>query len=343
VAFAALLGALAGLTLVQNRFGRVFAPFLAVAAAVALSGLAEALARRARAWERVASGVPLLAIALVAIADTRLRGALVAAPRRQADALVAAALDLRSARLPERGAEGVLARWDYGHDILLLSGRPVVANGFGSYLDAASFDEVERVWRGDQLALERILESHRLGFVVSGAAALQGIVLGPDGEGPFRAGPRGGALDRRWVTGVPLAPLLVGGSGFPDLGVPHLAHLLPRFASAQLVPDLSFPLPALWTYEHVAGARLQGRAAPGARVEAQIALRVRGRWATYRAWGEGDGNGGWEIILPVPTSMARPTVQSAARWSVRVGDGQPVEVEVPETAVLEGLVVRLAP
>jgi hypothetical protein len=117
---------------------------------------------------------------------------------------------------------------------------------------------------------------------------------------------------------------------------------MPRFASAQLVDGFAFPLPALWAYERVPGARLRGRAEPGARVVVELPFVERGRPHVYRAWGVAGANGRFEIVVPLPTGLARPTLRTAAVAAARAR-GAPVAVAIPEEAVRAGTVLALPP
>jgi hypothetical protein len=117
---------------------------------------------------------------------------------------------------------------------------------------------------------------------------------------------------------------------------------MPRFASAKAVGGLKFDLPLLWSYERVAGARLRGRTAPKARVVASIPLVEQGRSHQWRAFTDADASGAWELVLPVPSSLVRPTLQTGAAYELRAGKGAPATIELPEAAVRGGATVELA-
>ncbi len=333
--FAGVSAALLLLTLLQIRFGRILVPFLAVATALALAWLARLALGPGRS--RAAGGAVLVAAVALGAADPRLRTRLLALRPAPPDAIQAAAIDLRGGpRPPPGGGAGVATSWELGHFVEAIAGRPVVANGFGSYLDERGFEEMERLPEGSEAQLYATLERRDLGFLVGGAATMPGRAPG-SGVGPFERG-EGGAvvLGRAYLRQLPLSPLLVAGSGAPALGVRHLSRLLPRFASAQRVAGISFSLPVLWVYERVPGAWLSGTAPPGARVVAELPFREHGWPHVYRAWADAAGDGRWELELPVPTDLARPTLWTEARWQVRAGDGAPVPVAVPEGLVRSG-------
>lgn len=335
--FAAMATGLFLLTLLQIRFGRVFAPFLAVATALALAWLA-GVAAAAAGRQREAGAAVLLAAVGLAAADPRLRTRLAVPPPTGPDAIQSAALDLRDGvRPPRGGGPGVATSWELGHQVEAIAGRPVVANGFGSYLDPAGFQEMERLGEGSEAQLYATLERRDLGFLVAGAATMPGRGPGSGAGGLFERG-EGGAvvLGRAYLRQVPLSPLVVAGSGVPALDVRHLARLLPRFASAQRVAGISFSLPVLWVYERVPGATLSGTAPPGARVLAELPFREHGWPHVYRAWTDAGADGRWDLVVPIPTGFARPTLWTGPSWLLRAGDGAPVPVAVPEGAVRAG-------
>jgi asparagine N-glycosylation enzyme membrane subunit Stt3 len=334
--FAAMATALFLLTLLQIRFGRVFAPFLAVATALALAWVARAVcAATRREWN--GGGVVLLSVAVLAAVDPRLRTRLAISPPAVPDAIQSAALDLRGGK--PRG--GVAARWDLGHYVEAIGGRPVVANGFGTYLDRSGFEEMAHLGLGSEAELYATLERRDLGFLVGGAATMPGRAPGTSAA-VFERGENGAVvLGRAYLRALPLSPLLVAGSGVPALDVRHLSRLLPRFASAQRVAGISFALPVLWVYERVPGARLSGAAAPGARVVAELPFREHGWPHTYRAWTDAGADGRWDLVVPVPTDFARPTLWTGPRWQVRAGAGAPVPVAVPESAVRAGSLIAV--
>ncbi len=334
--FAAQAAALFLLTLLQIRFGRVFAPFLAIATALALAWLARVAGAVTGRWRAGGGAICLGAIALAA-GDPRLRSRLLVSRPAVPDAIQSAAIDLRDgARPPRGGGAGVAAGWELGHHLEAIGGRPVVANGFGSYLDQGGFEEMARLGEGSEAQLAATLERRDLGFLVGGAATMPGRSPA-SGRGLFeREGGGAVVLGRAYLREVPLSPLVIAGSGVPALDVRHLSGLLPRFASAQRVAGISFPLPVLWVYERVPGARLSGTAPPGARVVAELAFRERGWPHTYRAWADAGDDGRWDLVVPVPTGFARPTLWTGPSWQVRVADATPTAVAVPERAVRAG-------
>lgn len=233
----------------------------------------------------------------------------------------------------------MLAPWDQGHALLQVSGRPVVANGFGTYLDAEGFDEVEAAYRGDEARLVATMERRDLGFVIGGGNAIANHQDQPRGEPVVEGDPP--VLNLRWMKATPLSQLLIAGSGLPSVEVPHLERLMPVAASEAVAGGLSFPLPLVWAFELVPGARITGRAGPGDLVTGEIGLREWGRPHRYRAWTRADGEGRFILRVAVPTGFGSQAIETGASWRITAGDRPPVEIEVPERAVRRGLEVPL--
>lgn len=330
---------LLAMTVVQVRFGRVFAPFVAVAVAMALAWIARVAATHVR--RPPAGGAILVAALGIAVLDPRLRSRVAILPPVAPDAIHSAALDLRDGAQRERGSgPGVATRWDFGHHIEAVSGRPVVANGFGSLADPEGFREMVRMSLGSEADLYALLSRRDLGFVVGGAATMP--ARSPGGAPLFERREDGsGVFGRTYLRDVALAPLVIGGSGVPDLDVPHLSRLLPRFASAWAAPGLASSVPVLWVYERVPGATLAGTAAPGARVVAELPFQENGRPHAYRAFTVADRDGRWRLVLPLPSGFARPTLSTGPAWRLRAAAGPWVAVAVAESAVRAGTSVAV--
>lgn len=338
--FAAFTVSIAGLTLIQSRFGRELVVLLAIATALALDLAASAAWARLRPRTGGGRGPHWAlapALAALALLDPRFQVYLTRRPRPALAPLPAAALFLRDHTPPvEPGrGSGVLAPWDMGFALVEPGQRPVVVSGFGPYLSREAFDSVERAWRGTEDEMLELMARRDLGYVVAGAASYLAI-RSPEGELPFvRAADGRGLLNGGYFRRVPLSPLIVGGSGAPELGVSHLAHLMPRFASSQRVGGLDAPIPRLWVYERVAGARITGAADPGRRVIARIGLEGPGRRLEYVAWAEPE-RGRFTITIPLPTAFAVGDLTSARAYRVAIGEEPPVAVDVSERAVRSG-------
>ncbi len=321
-----LCSALAGLTLLQVRFGRVFVPFLALAAGLALAWLAG----RLRPAGRLAPLAPL--VAALALLDPAVRAGLGTSRDPIPNAMVEVARELR--RRPAGPSPGVLAPWDLANEVLTLAGRPVVVTGFGPYPDPAAYWETVKAYTASEEELLPWLAGRRVGWVVAGAANLFGRVRSADALIPFS----NGEFDPRWLQGTPSAPLLIGGSGVPALGVRHFGHLMPILAATRVVKGLKSPLPVIWLYAVVAGAELTGRAPAGARVVLEVPLTEHGRPHTWRAWADAGADGRWQLRVPLPTDLSTQTIRTAT-GRLRVGDGPAQPLEITESTVRAGGII----
>jgi AglB-like glycosylation protein len=331
--FLAVTLVLTVLTLVQCRFSRVMVPFIGAVLGLAAKDLLRcAVLRSKRARRRRLRGgalvvAPSLAFLVVSLADGPTRANLALLDPIPPEPFVEAAFDLRDRPLPKD--QGVFTTWTAGHHVEVLARVPIVTNGYGAYLDADEFWKAENIRKAGQEELENYLDEHRIGALIEGTATMGRLVK-------FYKG----ALAEPEMKRIPLSPLLLGGSGMPEWDVPHLEHLMPRFASGVFVSGLRFRLPYVWGYDRVRGARLRGSAQPRARVVAELGFVEHKARHTYKAWTDADEDGRWEIVVPFPSGLVRPTIVSDPRWRVRVKDGAPIEIGIAEEAVRGGAVLE---
>jgi hypothetical protein len=282
---------------------------------------------------------PALAAVTIFFADPVLRpfGKLLADFPPMMDAIVDLGQQARG-----DGRAGVLTQWDLGSIVSYTTGLPTVTNGFGAYLGEETFREAEAVMAQGPAELDAFCARREVRFVLSGGMALN-MRIAVTGRGPFvRAlDAKGAILDLEYMKAFGNAPMVIGGSAIPGANVRHLEHLMPISASRAAVPHLEFPLPAFWVFERVKGARLTGSAPPRARVHATLEFREQGRPHTWRAYADTGPDGRFELVVPFPSRLVRPSLHSAERWSVRAGDGPAVLVDVPEAAVREGQTLPL--
>ena len=336
-AFALAATALSAMALLQMRFTRLAAPLLAIAIALALRGLGAGLGRIPVAG-RFAAWTPVLGAVLLVVASPSLRGQAVPDGPREILSLHRAALALKLDGPPVPGRrQGVLVPWDLGHAVMQLSGRPVPANGFGSYMDPESFRVVQDAFTGDERRLVAAMEKLDLGFVVGGGLALSNHQAPVAGESAVVGDPP--ALNPRFMRKTPLSQLLIAGSGLPEAGLPHLERLMPILASQATAGGLSFPLPVIWVFELVPGATISGSAAPGALVVGELGLEEWGRPHRYRAWTRADADGRWALRVAAPSGFVGHALRTGRAWRITQGDGGAVEVAVPEATVRAGGVV----
>jgi hypothetical protein len=330
-----MAAAILGLTLLQNRFGRVAVPFLGVLIGLVLMAGLRRLAR-GRRW-LLAAPVPLVLLGVAFLFDLPTREWLYREESPRLTPVLDIAFDLRDLPPPPGAPRGVLTNWSYGHQVQVQSGLPVVINGFGSYLDEPAFWAAIKIFSVSPEAFDAYLLANQIGTVVAGTATIGNEVSGANDSATFDKG----GLNQPYMAGLPLSPLLIAGSGVPNWNVPHLPHLMPRAASSATVRGLAFPLPFLWSYERVEGGTVRGTAAAGARVVAELRFTERGRPHTYKAWADVGPEGRWSLVLPFPTDLLRPTIRSESRWSVAAGGGAPVEFALPEEQVRGGGVLEV--
>jgi hypothetical protein len=332
--FAMAASVISGMALLQIRFVRIAAPLLAIAISLALRGLGNLLTRLPVA-RRLAGVTPFLGAAVIVLSSRDLRSQVHVGSARDVPAFAQAVLDLKLDRPPIHGRrEGVLVPWDTGHAAMQLSGRPVASNGFGSYMDPESFAEVRDAFQGKERRLVATMEKHDLGHVIGGGFVLSKHLAAPSDEGPVAGDPP--ALNTKFMRRTPLSQLLIAGSGLPAAQLPHLERLMPVRASQAVAGGLSFPLPIVWTYELVPGARITGRAEPGTMVVGEIGLEEWGRSHRYRAWTVAGQDGRWRLAVALPSGFLTHTIRTAPAWRITAGDAPPIDLSVPEGAVREG-------
>jgi hypothetical protein len=188
---------------------------------------------------------------------------------------------------------------------------------------------VEALWRSDEAALLRFMERRDVGYVVAGRAIFEGLRL--HGQGPWLETGINVAFFRK----LPVALLMLGGSGSAQLELPHLTRLLPRHASVWRSAS-NVPYPASWVYERVAGARVRGRAPPNSVVRLQLPMRVRDVALRHEAWTRADAQGAFEIVTPLPTGYSADGIETADRALLEIPGRGSQPVSVPESSVRGG-------
>ena len=350
------------LTLWQSRFGRIMTVNLAVCAALALHVLVSGLVRMGRLRGRLASPSLIAAVCLALLfgLDSRFSSAMIPAPGRKLFPLEAAALYLRStiskptagqakmhSRLrnnmptPGNGA-GVLTSWDWGHQVLYLSGLPVVATGFCNNLDEEGLEAVNNSMLTGERNLVSTMRRYDLGWIIQGAGHILNTLPARNRQPALtRISDSMGAVNVAYLKDRPLGTLMMGGSGVPSAGVPHVAQLSPRWASQQTVDGLGFPMPILWVYQLVKGAKIVGHTTPGHRVIAYNQLGLRGGSQTYMAWTSADAQGRFTLTLALPSGLRLKTLITGSAWKIVLENKRVVRVRVSNQAVLSGETISL--
>jgi dolichyl-diphosphooligosaccharide--protein glycosyltransferase len=229
---------------------------------------------------------------------------------------------LDAAKQPEYG---VLAPLRFGHVLRYEARRPVVQDNFG--------DDVT------QHGLERAVaylaaEAEEQALAIAGELGVRYVVAGGRGADDLGGYPPGSVWARLTRPAV-----LIG----PRWGGPQPAQGAPALARHRLVYESDPPRgappgtpPLLLVYEIVAGARVEGRALPGARVEARLLLRTRtGRTLEFASETLADASGRYALLLPYPNERFSPALEAPSPYRVRSG-GSEAELFVSEQAVRQG-------
>ena len=337
----ALVTALAGGTLgiVQTKYAFLGVP----AIALTVAAVAEAVLRRAGAarWGALAVGLGALALGAGRTAtEVDEAPAGVDAADLEFAAVAAALRDRSPVQLtlgPELHADyGVLARPDQGPRLLRLAGRAVTAVPF--WLDGTQRGHFLGALRalmardeGDALAF---MDASRLRYVlVEDLRDLAEQAVRAVGDLHYEEGvvDRGLAYQQAlWarlfaVDGSEAESAEAGSDGAKV----HLEALhCFRWVSGS---------PRYRVFERVAGAKLIGRAPPGARIVVDLAVTTPERPIRYRASTTSDAEGRFAIVVPYATEDVAPGGHAVAARLTCPSGARPLEI--PEAAVVGGQAV----
>jgi dolichyl-diphosphooligosaccharide--protein glycosyltransferase len=320
--------ALLGLALAQGRFAVDLAPALALLLAAAASAGLEGLSGRAHRPVVATAAALALVLCLPVLDWYRSLPASGGARVRRMELVVEAGRWLRAHSPPTSGwleaggtppEYGVLGPWGWGHALRYAAQRPMVQDNFGDDVGAEGWDAAEAYFRADsEFAGLARLERLRVRYVV----------VGPTGSGHGRGYPPTSLFARLRQDGGP-APAASGGSllAASSLFRHRLVYESEPFEAGGRRPYLT-------VFEVVRGARLGGSAAPGALVEARLALRTRRRELGFVARAAADAAGRYLLVLPY-ASGARGEVTSASYYELRSG-GKVARAAVTEEQVQRG-------
>jgi len=273
------------------------------------------IARQVDAWRPRAGTVAALAAGAVALAPT------VPTLAEPVDDMGAGGLEtllLRIRESPEqRDGRAVLAPWTWGHHILFLAGRPVIASPFGTEGGAMAMEDVTAFYtESDPEAAERLLRRRGVQYVlVKDPVKHVAMMLGH--------GVLSGAAGVKAGSNVALAHVrdlvvmrLFEAAGTASVEAERPALEAFRFVDEEGDPDTS----PVRLFEVVPGAtvRIRGGAA-GGRVTAMLGLMTpngaEGEWRTVRRL---DERGEASARLPYATGRNGRIVAGEYRLS----DGQ---------------------
>lgn len=223
---------------------------------------------------------------------------------------------LDATRRPEYG---VLTSWDMGHLVRYVAERPLVQDNFGVYAGREQFLAGGRYFRAP-----------------SEAEALR--IVEPLGVRYVLVDENGSSLRRREGPGSMTARLFRPRGGL-DAKEGRVEMVLPPLERHRLINETSLVrawIPHVMIYEIVPGARITGRAAPGAVVRLALAVRSQQRVAdfAYRARTRADDRGRYGFLVPYATGAKGPVATGEA-YSVECGDAEG-SVRVSEADVAEG-------
>jgi dolichyl-diphosphooligosaccharide--protein glycosyltransferase len=336
-------------TIVQRRFFNSASVAVALLFALSFCGLHARLPARvlARAWSRRTAAAVLVALGVFLLLpvlssyrphlvnlSSRWSGdeVFVDLPTRRKFALIQMAGWIR-ARTPApspwlnagvRPEYGILAPWMLGHVLEYEARRPTVTTNFGDDIGRKNYLLARRYYQSEEAPAAELLDRLRVRYVIAQEAHEY------LGEEPLPGSMFHALFDH-------------DGSAFPGSAAGPASPALARHRliyESRPIAHTDPPSRSLWkVFEYVPGARVIGRAAPGARLRATLPLRTnRRRGVTYTVETVASREGEYEFRLPY-ANTGGPT-------GVRAGDAYRIEcrgdvgrIEIDEPAVTSGGIV----
>jgi dolichyl-diphosphooligosaccharide--protein glycosyltransferase len=206
---------------------------------------------------------------------------------------------------------GVLAPWAVGHQLRYYARRPMVQDNFGVYGGRETYDAAEAYYGAtDEDGAIAVLE--RLG--------VRYVVASPDGSGHGSGySPETMAWRLSFDGGTAAHNRLEDGSRIESSAlsqhrIVYAAKSLKGVGVSTLFPERQ----STKVYERVAGARVEGLAAPGARVSArlQVDLLSTGHRVRYVNDVIADAQGRYELRLPYPNGRVSEAVRTDPEWRI---------------------------
>ncbi|MEW6358587.1 MAG: STT3 domain-containing protein [Planctomycetota bacterium] len=256
---------------------------------------------------------------------------------------------------PTRKPEyGVLAEWRCGEWIQCMGRRPVTANCMGTHLgrggpfrDSARFlfleeeSEAAALLKRSEVRFvmtaylaKNLLICHKIaGVDLSPYAAMRTegakLILSPT-RGYFRT--IGSRLHERDGSAFRMEET---GEALPALGRLRLIYEGARDEEV----NAAWNIPSLKIFEFVEGAKLRGRAQPGASVAASVdVITNRGRTFRYIALTSAAEDGSFALVAPYSTTGCPYRTQAVTSYTISSGTAS-LALEVPEEA-LAGQIVK---
>jgi dolichyl-diphosphooligosaccharide--protein glycosyltransferase len=219
---------------------------------------------------------------------------------------------LNGTRRPEYG---VLAAWDMGHLVRYIAERPQVQDNFGIYGGREGFEAARRYFAArDEGVARSILAQLGVRYVLVDRSFL-GRAANSIASQLYVQRKRAGGADER------------------------IRLELPPFEHHRLVmetPPKPPMFPHVMLYEIVRGARVEGRATPGSRVQIRLFVQSPERAGAfaYRQHTTTDEAGFYRFVLPYATGVGEP-LRSGPRYQLQCG-GESASLVITEQAVYEG-------
>ena len=233
----------------------------------------------------------------------------------------------------QRPEYGVLAAWGDGHLLRYVAERPMVQDNFGDDVSERSFALAEAYFaEPSEAGALRIAEQLRARYVI--------VRAGGSGHSP---GYTARSLFARLYRLRGAEASFGASRGAPPERVPALAHHRLIFDAEVGWDPSGGRHPSYKVYEIVPGARITGRARPGApvRAELRIALGKRGRMI-FSGEAHAGADGRYEIAVPYANDVPGREIRPGDAYRIR-SDGREVSVSVSDTQVREGATVDAPP
>lgn len=223
---------------------------------------------------------------------------------------------------------GVMAPWPVGHPIEYAGRRPTVTDNFGDDIGEENFRRARRYYLAREGEGSRILEQLGVRYVV---AQSRHSYLGeaPAADSLFRS--------LYFRDGSESAPPWEDPR---DARVEALERHRLVYESRPLRGANSDEPPVYKIFEFVEGARIDGRAAPGAHLRLTLPLRSnRGRALVYAASAVADAQGRYAFRVPYANRGAPPAVRAASHYTLEC-EGESAPLRIDEGAIRKGLALR---
>jgi dolichyl-diphosphooligosaccharide--protein glycosyltransferase len=226
----------------------------------------------------------------------------------------------------QRPEYGVLSAWGDGHQLRYLAERPMVQDNFGDDVSERTFALAERYFAAPSEAEAlRIAEELRARYVVvrgGGSGHSQG----------YAAHSLFARLHR--LRGAD-ASFTAAGATSPER-VPALAHHRLIFDAEVRWGAGRGIRPQYKIFEIVPGARIAGRARPGAVVRAELPIRLGRRGGMiFSGETQAGPDGGYQIVVPYANDGPASEIRPADAYRIR-SDQRETAVSVSDTQVREG-------